>query len=105
LFNCEHRKFIDDLVIFNDKLKDAFSAIKKDGGLIVIPLELPPVLDGLASAFAEVDLALIGSEIERLKSMPLENALKAEIEQIIDSVVIMDYDDAAGRIDKLLGRT
>jgi len=83
-------------------LKDAFSKINQNGGLVEIPSELPPILNKIINAFDEIDLVLIDEEMKKLNALNLGGALKEKIEQINDAVMMMDYDGATEQIHNLL---
>ena len=44
----------------------------------------------------------IDSEIEKINALTLSGALKDEIEQIKDAVMMMDYEKAAAHMHRLL---
>ena len=95
---------LEDLHSLHDELEEAFFTIARSGSPAAIPQELPPILRRLLEAFGEADLASIDDEIGNLSELGLEEALKDEIEDIKDMVMIMDYDGAAECIEKLLLR-
>ena len=87
----------------NGELFQAFTLLSHDGGgPIVIPLELPPILERMISAFAEIDLVSIDQEIEKINALNLTGGLHEAVEQIKDAVMIMDYDGATDQIKQLL---
>ena len=94
--------FLEELNNLNLCLKDAFSEIVQRGDLGEIPPELPPILCKLLNAFDEVDLVLIDEEIKKLNALRLTRTLEEEIEQIKDSVLMMDYEKATKNIRILL---
>ncbi|MCL2163889.1 MAG: PAS domain-containing protein [Oscillospiraceae bacterium] len=98
--------FLEKINEFKLELKDAFSLISQADGPIEISPELEPVLKKLLSAFSDTDYALIDQLIEKLKAFDLAGALtgalKEAIEQIKDSVMMMEYDEASEQINKLL---
>ena len=90
---------INDLTL---KLKEAFSIINQSNIPTVIPPELPLIFQRITEAFNEIDLISIDQEVENLNALNLSGALKEEVEQIKDMVMMMDYDGAAEHIQKLL---
>ena len=83
-------------------LKAAFSILTPNSSQSVIPPELPAVFERMVSAFDDTDLVLIDKELENLNALEMSSALREEIEQIKDLVMIMDYDGAAKYISNLL---
>jgi HPt (histidine-containing phosphotransfer) domain-containing protein len=90
---------LDDLFTH---LKKAFSIEMQSGEPIIIPPELPEILSKITAAFSDADLISISNEIENINSLDLCDSLKNEIEQIKDMVLMMDYDNAASHIRRLL---
>jgi len=93
--------FLDKLNDLNLELKEAFIIISQNEGTIVIPPELPPVVQRLTEALDEEDLVLIAKEVKNLEALQLRGALKDEIEYIKDAVMMMDYDGAKEHIRNL----
>jgi CheY-like chemotaxis protein len=94
--------FLEKLNELNLKLKEAFSVIRQWGGPIVIPPELPLIFEKMINAFPELDFVNIENEMENLDTLHLSDALKEEVDQIKDAVMVMDYDEATKKIRKLL---
>jgi DNA-binding transcriptional regulator LsrR (DeoR family) len=46
----------------------------------------------------------INNEMQNLESLEMDEELKYEIEEIKDAVIVMDYDNAAEMIQKMLAR-
>jgi PAS domain S-box-containing protein len=106
---CAHNlpRFLKELQIFNDGLKEAFAEIEQPREPIKIPAELPPVLKKLAEAFANKNFVAVDEGIESLKNLQKEDiikgeALNQEIEKIKDASEIMDYKTAAEVISSLV---
>ena len=101
---CESNlpSFLEDILKFNARLKEAFSIISRSDVPNVIPPELPPIFERMKNAFDDVDLVLIDEEIENLDALNLSGALKERTEQIKDAVMMMDYDGATAYINQLL---
>jgi len=85
------------------RIKEAFSEINQEDGAIEIPPELPPVLHRLADAFGEMDIIAIDEVIQRLTAFSLTGAIREEVEQITDAVLMADFDCALGLIRELTG--
>jgi len=83
-------------------LEEIFSTTNSSDEPLIIPAELPHIFERLINAFAETDLVLIDKEIENLDALNLTHALKEKIEQIKDMVMMMNYDEATERMNKLL---
>jgi len=98
---------LEGLSTFGMKLKEAFSAINSSPSddLLIIPPALPHIFERLTDACAETDLVLIDKEMENLDALNLSDALKEEIEYIKDLVMMMNYDEAAEQMHKLLTST
>ena len=84
------------------KLDQAFMLVDAQGRLDDIPPELPHIFGNLKKAFDEFDLNLIHDEAEKLDKLKMKDVLRDEVEQIMDKVMMMDYDGAREQIDKLL---
>ena len=93
--------FLKDLNGLNKQLKEAFALLKQKEGSAKIPPELPYIFQRMTGAFDEVDLMVIDKEMENLNALNLGGALKEEIEWIKDMVMMMDYDGAVERMNKL----
>ena len=93
---------LEELSGLSLNLKNAFSVINQSDGSIEIPPELQPIFEKLTYAFGDMDIVTIAGEMERLAMFNLTGALKEEIEQIKDAVLIMDYDKAAEIIQRLM---
>jgi PAS domain S-box-containing protein len=95
---------LEKLNAFALSLKEAFSAINSNDDPFMIPPELPQIFENLMVAFTETDLVLIDKEIENLNALNLIGALKEEVEQIKDMVMMMNYDEAIERMNGLKRR-
>jgi hypothetical protein len=84
-------------------LKDALPVSKKSIVAVKIPSDLPAVLEKLKSAFIDTDFIAIDQGTKSLEAIAADGALKDRIGQILDSVTIMDYEEATELIDNLLG--
>jgi signal transduction histidine kinase/DNA-binding NarL/FixJ family response regulator/HAMP domain-containing protein/HPt (histidine-containing phosphotransfer) domain-containing protein len=92
--------FLDGIKSLNNKLKEAFSAIKQSSSPTEIPPELSLIFSRLLTAFREFNLQSIEKEVEALDSLHLTGTLKKEVGQLKDLVMMMDYDGAAEIIRK-----
>ena len=93
---------IKELNKLNRRLGESFALIKQNDETAELPEEAPSIFQRMTEAFAEEDLALIDKELENLDMLKLNGALKEEIEQIKDLVMMMDYDGAIEQIEQLL---
>ena len=87
--------FKDKLCSLNEKLKEVFSPEKQKSDNQEIPSEIPEILERMLNAFNVTDILAINREIKNLDALELSGALKENIEQIKDAVLIMDYSKAA----------
>ena len=101
---CEEKlpALIEGINALNANLSSAFSLIAPNGGLMEIPPELPPILKSMEEAFRAGDVMLLYDETKKLESLQLSGAIKDEVEQILDMAMMMDYENAACHIQKLL---
>ncbi|MCL2255137.1 MAG: ATP-binding protein [Lachnospiraceae bacterium] len=92
---------INGLSDLGGRLEDSFALFKHSDGEALLPHELFSIFQNMTEAFAEMDLMAIDEEIGRLDSLNLKGAIKAEIDDIKDMVMMMDYDGAAERMGKM----
>jgi len=104
---CENKlpAFLEKVSKMSFGLKEAFMEKNLSDDPISIPPSLPRILNDMANAFADIDLVNIDRQINLLNAMEFDGALKARIEQIKDTVMLMDYDMAGKMIEALLGGT
>jgi HPt (histidine-containing phosphotransfer) domain-containing protein len=95
--------FLDALANLGNKVKEAFTEVHHSSDH-AIPPELKPILTRMKDAFDSMEFVEINNEMQNLESMEMDEALKYEIEEIKDAVIIMDYDNATEMIQKLLSR-
>ena len=95
---------LEGLRDLNKQLNEAFSLIKQTGGPSELPPELPLILERLVTAFDKIDFMNINEEIDKIKALNPQGALKEDLEQIMDMAMMMDYDGAKDKINKLRGR-
>jgi CheY-like chemotaxis protein len=96
--------FLERLNGFGLELKEAFNAKARHRGPIDIPPALPSIFEKMRSAFDEMNFAAIDEEMEKLDALNLNEALREEIEQLKDAVLVTDYDSAIEVMQKLLNR-
>ncbi|MCL2719276.1 MAG: ATP-binding protein [Lachnospiraceae bacterium] len=95
-------RFIDGLSVFCVALKEAFKELDNAVSTLNIPAELPPVLERITKAMEEMDVEIIFNEIDTLNSMEFPEGLKSEIDNLVDSLQIMNYDFARDIIGRLM---
>ena len=100
--NANLLRFLGDIDILKSKIQEAFSLIFESGGPAEIPPELPSVFEKLQSAFDETDLMAVNRQIDILNSLNISCTLKNDIEQIKDTVMMMDYKTATKHMQNIL---
>jgi len=98
-------EFLEELNALQVSLKEAFTGLRQGTDRVIMPPELPGILETLGGAFDTMDLVLINKEIENLNAMKLKGQLKEDIEQIEDAVLMMDYAKATEYIAQLLRKS
>jgi signal transduction histidine kinase/HPt (histidine-containing phosphotransfer) domain-containing protein/ActR/RegA family two-component response regulator len=93
--------FLDALGSLNLSLAEAFGKERRDRGPIEIPPELPSIFNELTKAFEKTDFLAIEKLMRSLNALKAEGALKEEIENINDAVLIMDYGSALEAMQKV----
>ena len=83
-------------------LADAFSVLNNNDSSAEIPPELLSILENLMHAFENIDLLQIDQEIESMNALRLSGTLVDDVEQIKDTVMMMDYAGASEYIKQLL---
>ena len=94
--------FLSGLSELYRALKDTFSVLAYDDSPTEIPTELPGIFEKLMNAFDELDLMIIDQEIENIDALCLSGKLSEEVEQIKNTVMMMDYTGAVESIQQLL---
>ena len=94
--------FLAELCDLGGKLEEAYSEMHRDDDPIFITPELASILTKMKEAIEETNYVKIESEVRRLESLSLNGSLKEEIEELKDAILIMDYDNATGQIDRLM---
>jgi signal transduction histidine kinase/DNA-binding LacI/PurR family transcriptional regulator/DNA-binding NarL/FixJ family response regulator/HPt (histidine-containing phosphotransfer) domain-containing protein len=95
--------FTDALINLGNQVKEAFSEVHHESNKAVPP-ELKPILTRMKDAFGSMEFVEINNEMQNLENLEMDEELKYEIEEIKDAVIVMDYDNAAEMIQKLLAR-
>ncbi|MCL2084857.1 MAG: ATP-binding protein [Oscillospiraceae bacterium] len=94
--------FLEKLNALSAGLKQAFKVT--DGDPIGnIPPGLKPIFDKMSAAFDDMDFQTIDNGLGALDALNTDGALNAEIENVKDAVMMMDYDSAKEIMAKLLG--
>ena len=96
--------FTERLESLNFKLKEAFAELKQNQDTFEIPPELELIFEKLQDAIDKMDFEAIDNEISNIDALNLSRALKEEIGQIQDAVLIMEYERAISVMQKLLSR-
>ena len=95
--------FLTELELLRTEIDDAFSVIRANDGLIILPPELPFILEKLTAAFGEKDYIRIMEETDNLDAIELNGAVQDMVEQIKDKVMLMEYEEAEKIIRELTG--
>jgi len=94
--------FLKGLGDLHSAVKEAFSIPGNNGTPAKAPAELPFFLEKLMAAFEGIDLLSIDREIENINALDLRGGLRDSVEQIKDTVMMMDYAGASAQIKQLL---
>jgi len=94
--------FLDGISDLGVKLEEAFSKMHQDDKPLFIAPDLTLILTKMKEAIEETNYVKIEYELNRLEALSLNGSLKEEIEEIKDAILIMDYDNATGKINKLI---
>ena len=96
--------FLSDLGELYGAVKEAFSVTGtgNNEAAAKAPAELPFFLEKLMAAFEDIDLLSIDREIENINALDLRGGLRDSVEQIKDTVMMMDYAGASAHIKQLL---
>jgi signal transduction histidine kinase/HPt (histidine-containing phosphotransfer) domain-containing protein/ActR/RegA family two-component response regulator len=92
-------KALEDLSV---KITDAFSELPKGNGSPVISSELELILTIMMDALNGKKYIEINDNLKKLEAQKLDGSLKEKIEEIMDAIIIMDYQSALDEIQKLL---
>jgi CheY-like chemotaxis protein len=94
--------FLDALAVLGSSLAETFREESLNLGPIEIPPELQVIFEKLKRAFKETDFLAIEKLMRNLNELEPEGALKEEINNINDAVLVMDYESALEEMQKLL---
>jgi len=92
-------KELDDL---SAKLTEAFSELRKENGPTVVSPELELILTGMVNSLKEKKFIEINNDLKKLEMQELDGSLKDKIGEIMDAIIIMDYESALDEIQKLI---
>ena len=93
--------FLEALRDLSSSLTEAFGAESRNLGPIEIPPELPAIFEKLKKAIMDTDFLAIEKLMRKLNEIKTDGALKDEIENINDAVLMMDYDSALETMQRL----
>jgi CheY-like chemotaxis protein/HPt (histidine-containing phosphotransfer) domain-containing protein/anti-sigma regulatory factor (Ser/Thr protein kinase) len=96
------RSFLVELNDLSVKLTEAFSESTNENALSVISPELKVILTGMKDSLDGKKFIEINDDLKKLEMQILDGSLKDKIEEIMDAVIIMDYENALIEIQKLL---
>ncbi|MDR0470089.1 MAG: response regulator, partial [Peptococcaceae bacterium] len=93
---------LDELEALSVKIEEAFATISHSEMPLTVSPEALLALEKLMKALVEMDLVQIGTEMEGLCALNLDEAFEEEIEKLQDEITMMDYDSAIEHIAELL---
>ena len=94
--------FLKGLNDLNSGLKKAFAVRNQNLGPLEIPPELPLIFSRMTAAMDDMNFGAIDEEIKNMNAINPHGLLKEELEKIMDSVLIMDYEGAKEVMRELL---
>ena len=94
--------FLTGLTYLSSELSEAFAESKKKRGSLVIPPELPVILNRMAEAFENYDSIVLEREALHLDELELTGAIKEEVERIKEAAMIMNSEVAIELIEGLI---
>ena len=94
--------FLERLNSIKLRLGDAFEKKGQSYGPVKILPEMPPIFKKLLAAFGKMDFLAVQERMKDLDALEFSGALKEEIEQIKDAMMMTDYKSATEIIQKLL---
>jgi signal transduction histidine kinase/DNA-binding LacI/PurR family transcriptional regulator/HPt (histidine-containing phosphotransfer) domain-containing protein/ActR/RegA family two-component response regulator len=97
------QSFSSELDDLGNKLSEAFSELPKGSGTAVISTELELILTKMKDYLNGKKYVEINDSLKKLETQKLDGPLKDKIEEIMDAIIIMDYQSALDEIQKLLG--
>jgi CheY-like chemotaxis protein/HPt (histidine-containing phosphotransfer) domain-containing protein len=96
------RPFSEELDYLGIKIAEAFSGLRQENGPSVISPELELILTGMKDSLREKKFIEINDDLRKLEMQKLGGSLKDKIEEIMDAIIIMDYENALDEIQKLI---
>jgi signal transduction histidine kinase/DNA-binding LacI/PurR family transcriptional regulator/CheY-like chemotaxis protein/HPt (histidine-containing phosphotransfer) domain-containing protein len=96
------RPFSEELDDLSVKITEAFSEFRQENGSSVISPELEMILAGMKDSLREKKFIEINDDLRKLEMQKLDGSLKDKIEEIMDAIIIMDYENALDEIQKLI---
>jgi HPt (histidine-containing phosphotransfer) domain-containing protein len=101
--------FTDELNGLSIKLKAVFSGLSRENGPLVISPELELILTRMEESLKNNKYIEINDDLNKLEMHKsdgvLDDSLKDKIDEIMDAVIIMDYENALNEIQDLLHAT
>jgi len=96
------QSFSEELDDLSFKLTEAFSELRKENGPSVVSPELELILTGMIDSLQEKKFIEINNDLQKLEMQELDGSLKDKVGEIMDAIIIMDYENALNEIQKLL---
>ena len=94
--------FLERLGSLKSRLEEAFARKNHSGEPIEIPPALPRIFAKLTAAINEMNFPAIDEAMNSLERLNPDGALKEEIENLTDAVMMMNYEEAFQVMRKLL---
>ena len=94
--------FLEELHGLGNRLMEVFNSMSLDKGTSALTPELIMILKKIKESMKEVKYEDINDGLINLEGLDLGGSLKDKIEEIKDLIIIMDYDKALEKINKLL---
>ena len=98
-------EFFNALSELGENLSAAFPVQYQSGIAMEIPANLAKLLERMTEACKRIDFEAINSALNELETYKLRGELKEEIEDVMDAVMVMDYDRVMEIIKHLLDGT
>ena len=94
--------FEDKLHDLQKKLEEAFLTQNQNKGSNIASPALLQILKRLRKSIKQTNYEKINAELKNLEDLRLDGMLKDEVEEIKNTIIVMDYDNALEKIQKLL---
>jgi len=94
--------FSNELMGMGKKLAEIFSELRQKDETIIISADLRQIMTKMKDFIKEMKYEEINTELAKLEDLKLEGSLNDEIEELKDAIMVMDYDSATEKIQKLL---